>query len=814
MAQLVDAGPVTPVPGAACFHCGLPVPAGSAFRFAVAEGSREFCCAGCEAVSTAIHGLGLEEYYRLRRENPARPETTVADLEAFDAPAVRDRFVQACGEDRVEAQLLVEGLRCAACAWLVERTLARVPGVESVQVQYATRRASVRWDPAAAQPSTLLRAVTRIGYAAWPYDEGRLALVAASERRSLLRRLWVAGLGMMQVMMYAVPTYLATEGEIGVDAQGLLSWAGLVLTLPVLLYSAGPMFRGAWRDLRERHLGMDVPVALGLGAAFLGSAWNTVRGSGEVYFDSVTMFVFLLLGARYLEMAARARAGQALLPLARLVPQSAHRLKDARGLETETVAAAALAPGDRILVRPGETLPADGELESPQATLDEAWMTGESRPVVHSAGDTLLGGAVNAGSALTLAVRRVGDATSISSIHRLMERALGERPRWADAAQRAVPPFIAAVLLAAAAAFLAWLAIDPERAPWIAISVLIVTCPCALALAAPAAVTLATGAFARRRVVVARLDAIESLAGVTDIVFDKTGTLTAARPALAETYAFHRGSAPRMLALAAALSRGSSHPLDAALVEAACGMEPVPATRHESFPGEGIEALVDGVRMRLGRREFAGALHGMAAPLAFMSARDPVAWLADETGWLAAFRFSDRLRPDARAAVTRLEAQGVQVHMLSGDGADIVGRLARELGIERWEAGATPATKRAYVHALQSAGLRVAMVGDGINDAPVLAQADVSLAMGCGADVARMRADMVLLADSPADVAGALEMARRTRRIVRQNLGWALAYNAIAIPLALAGLVTPLAAGIGMSASSLVVVANALRVRA
>jgi Cu2+-exporting ATPase len=809
----VEAGPAAPIAeaeGAGCFHCGLPIEPGSNFRFEAAEGVRRFCCAGCEAVSTAISGLGLDEYYRLRREAPARPDSTATDLAAFDEPAVRARFVSPCGEGLVEAQLLVEGLRCAACAWLVEQTLARAPGVKSVQVQYATRRALVRWDPKAAPPSALLGSVARIGYRAWPYDEDRLALVESGERRSLLRRMWVAGLGMMQVMMYAVPTYLAGEGEMGRDAESLLRWAGLVLTIPVMLYSAGAIFRGAWRDLRERHLGMDVPVALGLAVAFAGSAVNTFAGSGEVYFDSVTMFVFLLLGARYLEMAARARSGQALLPLARLVPQSAHRLQAGGAV---TIAAAALVPGDRILVRPGETLPADGELETPRATLDEAWMTGESRPVTHAMGDVLLGGAVNAGSALVMTVRRVGDATSISAIHRLMERALGERPRWAAAAQRAVPPFIAGVLLAALASFLLWLAIDPVRAPWILVSVLIITCPCALALAAPAAVTLAAGAFAHRRVVVARLDAIESLAGVTDVVFDKTGTLTAGRAVLAETFAFHHGSAPRMLALAAALSRASSHPLDAAIVEAAAGMEDAAATRHASFPGDGIEALVDGARVRLGRAEFAGALHGFPVPLAFIGSNDPVAWLADESGWLAAFRFTDAMRVDARRAVERLRRRGLQVHLLSGDARNVVRRLARELGVERWEAEATPAAKLAYVRALQSRGARVAMVGDGINDAPVLAQADVSLAMGSGADVARMRADMVLLADSPEDVAGAVDAARRTRTVVRQNLFWAFAYNAVAIPLAVAGLVTPLAAGIGMAASSLVVVANAMRVR-
>src|SRR6187402_2381818 len=366
-----------PVPAragaAACFHCSLPIPAGSAFRFEGAEGTRAFCCAGCEAVSGAIHGLGLDEYYRLRSEAAARPADSAEDLATFDEPSVAARFVSTRQDGLVEAQLLVEGLRCAACAWLVEQALVRVPGVRAAQVQYATRRASVRWDPAAARPSELLGAVARIGYAAWPYDEDRLALVEASERRALLRRLWVAGLGMMQVMMYAVPTYIAGDAEIGADALGLMRWASLVLTLPVLLYSAGPMFAGAWRDLRHQHLGMDVPVVLGLAVAFLGSAWNTVAGSGDVYFDSVTMFVFLLLGARYLEMSARGRAARSLLPLARLVPQNAHRLSAAGA---ESVPAATLLPGDRILVRPGEIVPADGELQSARATLDEAWMTG------------------------------------------------------------------------------------------------------------------------------------------------------------------------------------------------------------------------------------------------------------------------------------------------------------------------------------------------------------------------------------------------------------------------------------------------------
>lgn len=810
-----DAGPAAPGRAAPpdCFHCGLPVPSGTAFRFDTAKGPRHFCCAGCEAVSGAIGGLGLDDYYRLRTKPAPRADARAGELAEFDQPAVADRFVSAVGNGLVEAELVVEGLRCAACAWLVEQALLREPGVVSAQVVFATRRARVRWESAAAPPSAILQATARVGYSAWPYDARRVALVEADERRALLRRLWVAGLCMMQAMMYAVPTYIAGEGEIGLDAASLMRWAGLVLTLPVMLYSAGPIFNGAWRSLRTRHLGMDVPVALGLAVAFAGSAWATFAGAGDVYFDSVTMFVFLLLGARYLELVARARAGRSLLDLARLVPQFARRLRHPSGLEADSVPVASLAPGDRVLVLPGETVPADGELASPQATLDEAWMTGESRPVAHRAGDAILGGAVNAGSAISMRVLRVGEATAISAIHRLMQRAFSERPGSVASAERAVPLFVAGVLVAAAAGFAAWLAIDPARAPWIAVAVLIATCPCALALAAPAALTAAAGALARSRVVVTRLAAIESLARVTDVVFDKTGTLTTGRLALADAFPLDGGDTGPAVALAAALACASSHPLDRAIAEAARGTVVPGATGHTSVPGQGVEAVVAGRRVRLGRAEYAAALHGKPLPLAFIGETDPVAWLADEEGWRAAFRFTDAARADTGSAVEALRVLGLRVHLLSGDRHGIVMRLAADSGIDHWQSDAEPAHKREFVRSLQHAGARVAMVGDGMNDAPVLAQADVSIAMGCGADAARVSADFVLLADAPSEVARTIALARKARRIVRQNLGWALGYNAIVIPLALAGLLTPLAAGIGMSASSLLVVANALRVR-
>jgi len=780
-----------------CFHCGLPVPAGAGFGFASGGEWRAFCCPGCEAVSRAISGFGLEDYYRLREAPGPRPAAEPpADLAAFDAPDVQSRFVATTAEGLLEARLLLEGLRCAACSWLVEQVVARLPGVASVDINYATRRAWLRWDPGVTRLSTVLAAIRGLGYAAWPYEEGRIALIEGRERRTLLRRLWIAGLGMMQVMMYAVPTYLADDGEITADVASLLRWAGLVLTLPVIGYSAATFFTGAWRDLRAGRLGMDVPVALGLGAAFLASVIATLSGRGEVYYDSVTMFVFLLTGGRYLELVARGRAGESLQHLARLMPQSAQRL----------------APGDLVVVRSGETVPADGELESDAARVSEAWLTGESRTLARTRGDPVLGGSVNDGNAFSLRVRRVGADTALSAIHRMMERALAERPRWVEAAQRASGMFVAMVLAAAAFSGLAWMWIDEPRALWIAVSVLIVTCPCAFALATPAAVAVATGRLARSSLVVSRGHAIEALAEATDFVFDKTGTLTFGRPRLLATLPLAALDEAACRAIAARIARWSSHPLDRALAAAAEAGE-LPLEGHETMAGSGLEARVDGQRLRLGRAGFVAELHGQPVPPVWLDVPDTIVWLGNERGWIACFRLGDALRPHAREAIDALHAMGITLHLLSGDAPAVTERIAAELGIENATARALPEEKQHYVRNLQAGGAKVAMVGDGINDAPVLAQADVSIAMGGGADIAQLRADAVLLSDTLADLVAAVKVARRARRVLRQNVAWAVAYNGIAIPLAFAGMVTPLVAGIGMSASSLIVVVNALRLR-
>jgi Cu2+-exporting ATPase len=756
-------------------------------------------------VARAIVGQGLGDYYRFRESMPERPVAgDEAEFLVYDEPAAQAGFVTAGPGDEREAALLLEGIRCAACIWLSEQTLARLPGVVSAQVNYATRRARVRWRAGEIPLSRILAAIAAIGYRAFPFEPGRADAMHRREQRAAFWRLFVAGFGMMQVMMYAVPVYLAEAGTMTEDIEQLMRWASLVLTLPVVLYSSAPFFQGARRDLRAGRLGMDVPVALGIAVAFAASVWATVAGTGEVYYDSVTMFVFLLLGGRYLELRARQRAGAALDHLMRLAPEVCNRVVDPDALTAERVAVATLVAGDRVLVKPGETVPADGVIESGEGALNESLLTGESLPVRRGRGDDVVGGAINVGDPLVVRVTRVGGDTVLSGIVRLVERATLEKQRIVELADRYAHWFVLAVLAIAVVAAAGWAAFEPGRALWIAVSVLVVTCPCALSLATPVALTAATGELAQRGFVVTRGHAIETLARATDFVFDKTGTLTEGELHVRDIELGGALDESECLAIAAALERGSEHPIARAiLARAGASVRLFAVADVVAAPGAGIEALVQGVRYRIGTPAFCGVEEGGSSDVV----------LAASDGLLARFTLQDRVRDDAMALIGSLTAAGRHVHLLSGDAPGVVDAVADGLGMERRRARASPEAKQAYLRELQREGRVVAMVGDGINDAPVLAQADVSVAMASGAHLAQARADAVLVSNRLSDLAEAILLSRKAIRIVRQNLLWATLYNAVAIPAAVAGFVTPWIAGIGMSGSSLAVVLNALRLR-
>ncbi|TWG79602.1 Cu2+-exporting ATPase [Cupriavidus gilardii J11] len=825
---------------AACFHCGQRLDANPpAMQALIAGKPRDFCCAGCLALAQTLDAAGFAHLYgdQFRFGRPLDPSVR-AEIEpvwaAYDTDELRARFVRrlqdrdAAGGERCEITLTPENIRCAACAWLIEQKLGGLPGVESVVANIATRRVLVRWNSAALTVASLLGALADIGYTAWPFELSDAERQDRAERRGLLMRLGVAMLGMMQVMMYAWPVY-THAGTIDPAHLRLLQWASLALTLPVVLYSAAPIFAGAWRAVRHRHVGMDVPVALGLAAAFGASLLATVRGVGEVYYDSVTMFVALLLLARYLELRVRQASRSGAEMLARQLPATCEQvLPDG---SVERVPVARLAPGDRVRARAGEIVPCDGDVVAGQSDLDESMLTGESRPVPRGPGDAVLAGCYNATSPIDIVVRHVGAGTRLAEIVALLDRALADKPRLAAMADRVAAWFVAALLLLALATGLAWWFIAPERALMVTVAVLVVSCPCALSLATPAALAAAGAALSRRGLLLTRGHTLETLADVTDVVMDKTGTLTEGRFQLAQLLPLRDADDSACLALAAALEASGEHPIARAIVAAADMLLPRQSTHAatprdlRNVPGEGVEARIGDRTVRLGRRDFVAALAPSVATephaagpdgagrvlLAHLHDGATPVWLGDEGGMLAVLVLSDTERPQTAALLRRLRALDVRCHLVSGDSAPTVRWWGAQFGIDQAHGRIGPEGKRDYVAALQRQGRVVLAVGDGINDGPVLAQAQVSVALASGAPLAQVGADAVLTHDGVATIATAIEVARRTRAVVRQNLGWAFAYNVIAIPLAASGHVTAWMAGVGMSLSSLLVVANAWR---
>ncbi len=777
------------------------------------------CCYGCQAVAQSIVDNGLEDYYRSRDALPESPREAMPDvlqrLVLFDHAEFQKSFVKALGENEREASLLLEGITCAACIWLNEQHVGRLPGVTAVDINYATRRARVRWDESRIKLSDILAAIAAIGYRAYPYDAAKNEEISRKERRDALWRLWVAGFGMMQVMMYAYPVYIA-NGDMTPDIESLMRWASLALTLPVIFYSSAPFFKNAWRDLKLRRVGMDVPVALGVGAAFLASCWATLVQVGEVYFDSVTMFIFFLLGGRFLEMSARQKAVGVTEALAKLLPAFAQRFRVFPGGDTEQCLVADLHPGDHVLIRPGDIVPADGVVVDGVSCANESLLTGESKPVPKVVGDMVTGGSINAESPLVVRVEQVGEGTRLSAIINLMERAAAEKPRIVEAADRIASYFVGALLLVAILVAVGWYFIDPSRALWITVSVLVVTCPCALSLATPIALTVAAGALAKDGLLVTRGYAIETLARATHFVFDKTGTLTTGHMHLKDVWVAEGYERNHVLAMAAALEQGSEHPVAAALCRAVGGDLPV-TNSVLNHPGMGVAGTIGGLVYRLGRPDFAFPREGGAdvkrVLAEWLTFGETVVALANESACIALFRIGDELRQEAKALVGEMKALGKHVVLLSGDAPEVARRIALELGVDDVRAGVSPQGKHECVAELQAAGALVAMVGDGVNDAPVLAQAQVSIAMGGGAQLARTQSDFVLLSENLDHLRVGVLRAKKALRVIHQNLWWSFAYNFVALPLAIGGYVTPWLAGIGMSASSLLVVLNSLRIQ-
>ncbi len=807
-----------------CFHCDLPLPAGQpALQLEVLGAARHFCCPGCQAVCQAITSAGLSDYYRYRTDPAASASRQLLpdflkQLYLYDRPEIQQDFVTR-EAGWCEAALLLEDIRCPACLWLNERHLRSLNGVLDVHIDDITQRARVRWDPGVIRLSEILKAIADIGYMAHPYDAARSEQLHKLRRRRSTERLIFAGAAGMIVMNFSLATYFMG----GYQADGQLPlwiilgrWSSLLVVSILLAYSGQEFFAAAWHDLKQRRLGMDVPVVLGLTFAWLGSLHATVLQQGEVYYDSIAMFVFLLLLARRWELRGKLQAADRLERLARVTPATAARL-DAAGELTE-VAVTELAAGDRIRILPGETLPVDATIIRGSSSFDESLLTGESQPVLHRPGDAVMAGCVNGEQPVTVRVIRPLQTSAVSKIRQLVERGLEQRPRYAILAEQAAAWFVAVLLLIATATALFWLQTEPSK--WLSstIAVLIVTCPCALALATPVALAVSAGRFIELGVLPLRMRALDALAGSDLFVFDKTGTLTAGQPALAAVMPLGNLQHGEILCYAAALATQSGHPLARALRQV------IPVSRIAlqqvvNVPGSGIRAQVAGQEWRLGRPQFVASEAALAGPVAAVietcrTSGQLVALLANAGGIQAVLAFEDPLRPGVEELLAGLEQTGVrQLAILSGDARSAVSRLGKQLGIQDCHAGMSPADKLAWTRNRQRAGHRVAMLGDGINDAPTLAAADVSISFAEGADLANVSSDFLVLGDNAAAVADARRLAQQTRRNILQNFAWALAYNLVAVPVAAAGWLPPWGAALGMACSSLFVVMHALRLQ-
>lgn len=723
--------------------------------------------------------------------------------------------------DYIHDKLSISGMHCSACNQIIEFRLQKLIGVQRFAINIATHQASVSWDPKKTTLGQIIESISSLGYGALPV--GSSGELINRENKMALWRLFVAGFAMMQVMMYALPAYLVPipdiDGDLTPDIDRLLKLASLALTIPVVIFSSWPFFQSAIRDIRNRHIGMDIPVSAGIIVTFIASVWATFSGQA-VYYDSLIMFVFLLLSARMIQARVHNKSTAALRVLTTLLPLLADKLPNfPTNMQVELVNASQLKVDDCVLIQPGAPVPVDGIVISGSSECDESLMTGESRAVSKSQNDTLIGGATNLNRPLIMRCTRVGNDTQLSSLVRMMESAASEKPPLVQLADRYASLFLTIVLGLSFISALVWWQIDPSRAIWIAVTVMVITCPCALSLATPGVMSATIGQMAKNGTLVARGRAVESLAQATHFVFDKTGTLTQGKLNLTSTIYYENHSnlnEKSVLSIAAYITGGSTHPISRALYAAMVSRAPsstaVSNIDLNEIPGKGIEMHYQGEIYRLGNPAFVKELHGITLDIPAGLRGKTISALGNTHGYLALYGLEDSLRNEAKELVDFLRQGGKSVLLLSGDRQEVVTNTANELGVHTALGNLSPIEKYEAVKKLQQQGAIVAMVGDGMNDGPVLSIANISVAMGQGAPISQARSDVVLISNDLRDLTYAVKITTKSLALVRQNMGWAVLYNVIAIPAAVAGVLAPWHAAVGMSVSSIIVVLNSLRI--
>jgi Cu2+-exporting ATPase len=782
-----------------CFHCGLPVASNIDFHTNVLGKEQAFCCPGCSAVAEAIVNNGLEDYYHYRSEFAEKASENVEDLlqklEIFDDDSILQEFVES-DADASEIQLTMSGINCAACGWLIEKQLTKLSGVMKVGVNVSARRASVTWNNQQLKLSQILSHIENIGYHGKPFQPEQHEAIFRQENKAFLKRLGLAGLMTMQVMMLNIGVFFDLFGHIDPQTKQYFNWLSLFLTTPVMLYSASEFYTNAMRGLRARTVNMDLPIIVALGITYISGVFATAQNTGQTYFESLCMLVFLLLISRYLEHSARYKAAQASANMLEYMPTTATLINDD---DLIPVLAKSLKVDQLVLVKAGELVPVDGIIIQGEGQLDQAMLTGEFDLISKFTGDQVLAGSLNQLGTLTVKVSASLQHSTLNQISKLQTQAMSTKPRIASLADQFSQYFVIAVLLIACISYLVWLQIDSSEALWVMVAVLIATCPCALGLATPSALSCAIANLNSKGVLLKRGDALQQLASVDWIGLDKTGTLTEGKFSLTQCVNLSEQPDINMFEVAASIEQYSSHPIARAFSHYD---SPHTVIEFQSEIGKGVSGLIEGTLYKLGAATFLD----FQVPKSMQTCN---VFLQSDLGILCGFLLTDKLRPQGNTLIESFRPYNV--HLISGDIAPIVESVAKELGIHNWLAEQSPEDKLHAIKEAQSKQHVVLMVGDGINDGPVLAQADVSITLGAGSDLAKSSADIVLLDNELAKLQVIFIIAARCTTKIKQNIGWAIGYNLLILPLAVMGLLSPWMAVLGMSISSLIVVVNSTR---
>jgi len=806
-----------------CYHCHEHIPAGFHAEMDISGETQKFCCYGCLAIAETIVSGGLENFYQHRTHASEKPDdfsqTQKDELLLYDDPELQLDFVDT-QDKQSETALSISGITCAACIWLLEREVNKLTGVHRFCINHTTHKANLVWRNDECKLSHTLLKIRQLGYKAQPYQEDIARQTAQSEKRSAIFRIAVAGIAAMQNMMFSIPLYLGMYSGIDSEFISFFRWVSLLMCIPVVAFSALPFFKAAIRDIRTRHLTMDIPVSLAIAAAFLASCFVTMAGEPsletDVYFDSVAMFTFFLLLGRFIEMQTRHRHLNSDIEMGRLLPSTATIHTDDGEISKP---AHQLQLGEILVVRQGQTAPADGIVVDGESRVDESALTGEFLPIYKKVGSPINGGTANIENTLFIKITATPKRSRVASIIKLLDKAQSEKPQTVRLADQIASYFVAGVLFSAVAIGLFWYIYDPERVFTIVLSVLVVTCPCALSLATPTAMTSTNTHLRNKGLLITKSHVLEAMNQITDIIFDKTGTLTEGKLTIEQILTFNDTTEAEALEISAALEHHSSHPIAHAFFP----YFKTPASNVNSHLGKGIEGdyacSEAGVssEVNVAKRYFLGSLDFLSVPKSQKSLKIDYPglslFLSDGDKLLAQFLLNDTLRQDSKASIQEFQARGITTHILSGDQANSVRSTANSLGITSYEFAQSPEQKLNYVKNMQDEGKQVAMIGDGINDLPVLSGAKLSIAMGEASDITKLNSDAILLNGHMTVLNEAFQSAHRTRKIIKQNISWAITYNVCMLPMAALGWVPPYFAALGMSLSSLFVVFNSLRLK-